>query len=147
MEPKSLIGSKSEAGEVEQKILPDSKHQLTFSFASTVRKVAPAVVNIYASRLIRSRSETPFFEDPIFKHFFGDAFPQDKSTSRVQNSLGSGVLVKPEGVVITNLHVIKDAEEIKVVLSDGREFSAEVVVRDARTDLAALKLSLNKNVT
>lgn len=143
---KTLPESKPEPNGSGQKILPDSKQQISLSFSSTVKKVAPAVVNIYASRLVRSRSETPFFEDPIFKHFFGDAFPQDKSTSRVQNSLGSGVLVKPEGIVITNLHVIKDAEEIKVVLSDGREFSAEVVVRDARTDLAALKLSLNKNV-
>lgn len=125
------------------KTVPQSFSDLNFSFASTVKKVAPAVVNIYASRLVKSRATTPFFDDPVFKHFFGDVFPQDKGTSRVQNSLGSGVLVKPEGIVITNLHVIKDAEEIKVVLSDGREFSAEVVVRDARTDLAALKLSLS----
>lgn len=129
-----------------KKIQPESKEYINLSFAKTVRKVAPAVVNIYASRLIKSRAETPFFEDPIFKHFFGDAFPQDKKSSRLLNSLGSGVIVNPEGVVITNLHVIKDAEEIKVVLADGREFSAEVVIRDERTDLAALKLSKDKNV-
>lgn len=130
----------------EKKIQPESREFINLSFASTVKKVAPAVVNIYASRLIKSRAETPFFEDPIFKHFFGDAFPQDQKSSRLLNSLGSGVIVNPDGVVITNLHVIKDAEEIKVVLADGREFSAEVVIRDVRTDLAALRLSKNKNV-
>jgi len=118
--------------------VPQSREQLQFTFAPVVSKVAPAVVNIYAARIVETAQENPFFQDPIFRHFFGDGAPG--RGGRVQSSLGSGVIVHPSGIVITNYHVIKAAEEIKVVLHDGREMAAEIAVLDKRTDLVALKL-------
>ncbi len=121
-----------------QEVVPTSREQVHYTFAPVVKKVAPAVVNIYAARVIEARRVNPFFQDPIFRHFFGDGLPG--RGGRVQSSLGSGVIVHPSGIVITNYHVIKAAQEIKVVLHDGREMTAEVVVQDKRTDLVALQL-------
>jgi Do/DeqQ family serine protease len=123
---------------------PTSREQIQFSFAPVVKKVSPAVVNIYAVRVVNTQSFSPFFEDPLFKHFFGDALPFGSPHARIQKSLGSGVIVRPDGVVITNYHVIKQAEEIKVVLANGQEYSADIIVRDPRTDLAALKLKVTE---
>ncbi len=120
--------------------LPKSREQLRFSFSRVAEKVAPAVVNIYATRVLRSQNYSPFFSDPLFRHFFGDSFSFGEPSARVQSSLGSGVIVQEKGIVVTNFHVIKHAAEIKVVLYDGKEFEAEVVVKDKRTDLAVLKL-------
>ncbi|OJX12747.1 MAG: hypothetical protein BGO77_02095 [Caedibacter sp. 37-49] len=119
--------------------VPQSQAQIQLTFAPIVKKVASAVVSISAAQIVEQRS-SPFFDDPIFRHFFGEAVPFSAPHARIQSSLGSGVLVKANGLVITNDHVIKQAEEIKVILADGREFQAEIVARDVRTDLAALKL-------
>lgn len=127
------------------KEVPVSKEQVLFSFAPVVKKVAPAVVNIYAARVVRSSKFSPFFSDPIFKHFFGEAFPNNSPHARIQSSLGSGVLVDKKGIVITNYHVIKHAEEIKVVLTDGKEYEANLVVKDKRADLAALQLKTDRD--
>lgn len=119
--------------------MPQTQAELKFSFAPVVEKAAPAVVNIYAARVVETPRVNPFADDPIFRHFFGEGV-SNQSTSRIQSSLGSGVIVDPKGIVITNLHVIQSARDIKVVLLDGREMDAEVVVRDNRTDLVALQL-------
>ena len=119
-------------------VTPVSREQIQLSFAPVVKKVSPAVVNIYAVRVVNAQPVSPFFDDPLFKHFFGNGLPFGSPHARIQKSLGSGVLVRADGVVITNYHVIKQAAEIKVVLADGREFSADIVVRDTRKDLAAL---------
>ena len=100
-----------------QEKLPLSKKEISLSFAPLVTKVSPAVVNIYTKKVIKTRV-TPFFDDPFFKQFFGDNFNFGARKKQVQNSLGSGVIVRPNGVVVTNHHVIKGANQITVVLSD-----------------------------
>ncbi len=114
---------------------PEVKEQITFSYAPVVKKAAPAVVNVYVRQHIRGR----VFNNPLFEELFGRQFGHSE---RLQNSLGSGVIVDPAGVVVTNNHVVQgDAgTEIKVALSDGREFDASVVLKDERTDLAVLRI-------
>jgi serine protease Do len=109
--------------------LPSNRSEIQFSFASVVKKVSPAVVNIYTATTTRVQRRVPF---PF------PGMPQDGS--RVQNSLGSGVLVRPDGLIVTNNHVVKGADEIRVVLSDRREFEAKPVVQDERYDLALLRI-------
>lgn len=123
-----------------QRKVPSSNEQIRLSFAPLVKRAAPAVVNIYAKRVVTQRPISPFFNDPFFRRFFGDDFPRGRERKRIQNSLGSGVIVKPGGLVVTNHHVIKKADEITVVLADRREYDAKVVLTDERTDLAVLKI-------
>ena len=125
----------------QQKVVPNSRVETMLSFAPLVKSAAPAVVNIYTRRVVRSPSATPFFNDPFFRRFFGDQFQfGGQARRRVQNSLGSGVLVSDDGLIITNYHVIDKADEITVVLADRREFDADVVTRDEQTDLAVLRI-------
>ena len=109
---------------------------MRFSFAPVVKKAAPAVVNVYVSHVERM-PRNPLFDDPIFQRFFGGGGGE---TERVQKALGSGVIVDPSGLVVTNYHVIENATEVKVALEDRREYEAEIVLRDPRTDLAVLRL-------
>lgn len=116
--------------------LPGSRAEIQMSFAPMVRKAAPAVVNIYARRVVAQRV-SPFADDPFFRDFFrnfGQARPQ------VQNSLGSGVVLSADGIVVSNYHVVGQAEDIRVVLNDRREFSARVLLADAEADLAILRI-------
>ena len=124
------------------KRVPASKDQIQISFAPLVKKAAPAVVNIYTRKVVRRRAIAPLFDDPFFRRFFGEGFGFGLETPRapVQNSLGSGVIVRADGLVITNDHVIEGADEITVVLADRREFEAKVVGTDKRSDLAVLRL-------
>lgn len=125
------------------KEVPTSREEIQLSYAPLVKAAAPAVVNIYTSKTVQTRRVSPLFNDPFFRRFFGDAFRelgQGGKKKKVQNSLGSGVIVKPDGVVVTNHHVIEGADDIKVVLNDRREFEAKVLGSDKRTDLAVLKL-------
>ncbi len=117
---------------------PTSREQIKLSFSPVVKSAAPAVVNIYTKRIVRAAS--PLLADPFFRRFFGDALPPGAVQERVQRSLGSGVIVTPDGTVVTNHHVIKDADEVTVVLADRREFEARVVGSDERSDLAVLKV-------
>ena len=127
----------------QDKVVPQSQGQVHLSYAPLVKKTAPAVVNVYTAKTVRTRQVSPLFNDPFFRRFFGDrALTKPGPKRKVQNSLGSGVIIDAAGVVVTNNHVIEGAEEIKVVLSDRREFEARVVGRDERTDLAVLKLDM-----
>ncbi|NKB49547.1 MAG: Do family serine endopeptidase [Alphaproteobacteria bacterium] len=121
-----------------QKSVPESAEGITLSFAPLVKQAAPAVVNIFTRKAVQRRA-SPLFDDPFFRRFFGDAFPRQQR-ERVETSLGSGVIVQPDGLVVTNFHVISGADEIKVVLADRREFTATVLREDERSDLAVLKI-------
>ncbi|WP_315776618.1 MULTISPECIES: DegQ family serine endoprotease [unclassified Bradyrhizobium] len=115
--------------------VPQSQAELRLSYAPIVQRVQPAVVNVYAAKVVQNRN--PFLDDPIFRRFFGlQGGPQEQ----MQRSLGSGVMIDQSGLVVTNVHVIEGADEVKVSLSDKREFEAEIVLKDSRTDLAVLKL-------
>ena len=123
-----------------QKMVPLLKTELIPSYAPLVKKASPAVVNIYTKRVIRS-NRSPFFNDPFFKQFFGDnVFQFGVPRKRVERSLGSGVIVRSEGIVVTNSHVIKNADEITVILSNRSELAAKVILADDKTDLAVLKI-------
>ena len=119
--------------------VPHSREQIALSFAPVVRDAAPAVVNI-VTRTRRAPSPLDeFFGDPLFRRFFGDRQGPGRQP-RAETSLGSGVLLRRDGLVVTNHHVIEDADEIMVVLSDRREFEAGVVGADPPSDLALLQI-------
>jgi len=122
-----------------EKVVPDHPSQIEYSYAPLIKKVAPAVVNIYTKRIVRRSQRSPF-EGSIFEQFFGDRFSMGGPREREQNALGSGVIVGADGVVVTNSHVIAGADEIIVALSDRREFEAEVLIEDERSDLAVLRI-------
>lgn len=122
-----------------QRVLPESSEQIRLSFAPVVRIAAPAVVNIYSRRVVTA-AVSPLFNDPFFRRFFGDNFSLGAPRQRVQNSLGSGVIVAPGGTIVTNHHVVAGADEITVVLADKREFAARLLGSDEHTDLAVLSV-------
>ncbi|MFG1375872.1 DegQ family serine endoprotease [Xanthobacter autotrophicus] len=120
--------------------VPASAAEVKLSFAPVVARTAPAVVNVYAQKTAQQRAN-PIFDDPFFRRFFGgQGGPGLRAPERVQRSLGSGVIVDPSGIVVTNFHVIEGADEIRIALNDRREYEAEVLLRDQRTDLAVLRI-------
>jgi len=116
--------------------VPQSTAEISLSFTPVVKRAAPAVVNIYARRIVNTRS-SPFSDDPFFQNLFRDfGVPRQ----RVQNSLGSGVILSEDGIVVSNYHVVAEATDIRVVLNDRREYSASVLLADEESDLAVLRL-------
>src|ERR1700687_261623 len=134
----ALAGTVDRAGAQDRRV-PASPTELKLSYAPIVQRVQPAVVNVYAAKVIQNRN--PLLDDPIFRRFFGVPGQQPE---QMQRSLGSGVMVDPSGLVVTNNHVIEGADQVKVSLSDKREFEAEIVLKDSRTDLAVLRLKDGK---
>src|ERR1700749_4220452 len=120
----ALLAVTAPASAQERKV-PSSQAELQLSYAPIVQRVQPAVVNVYAAKVVQNHN--PFMDDPIFRRFFGlQGGPQEQ----VQRSLGSGVMVDPSGLVVTNVHVIEGADQVKVSLSDKRDFEAEIVLKD-----------------
>ncbi|MBY0422860.1 MAG: trypsin-like peptidase domain-containing protein, partial [Parvularculaceae bacterium] len=115
-----------------KRVAPRTQAEMQASFAPVVRRVAPAVVNVFTKRVVNRSTGDPFFD-----RFFGGGGPRE------QTSLGSGVIVTPDGLVVTNNHVIDGMTEIRVVFSDRREFAAKLLLADKRTDLAVLKIESN----
>ncbi|MDR6955850.1 Do/DeqQ family serine protease [Ancylobacter sp. 3268] len=129
--------------------VPTSRAEISLSFAPVVARTASAIVNVYAMRTVQARQSNPLFDDPFFRRFFGaPGGPGGPGfggpSERMQRALGSGVVVDAGGLVITNNHVIEGADEVRVALADKREFDADILLRDPRTDLAVLKLKGGK---
>ncbi|HEX5599509.1 MAG TPA: trypsin-like peptidase domain-containing protein, partial [Hyphomicrobiaceae bacterium] len=128
--------------EAQVRVPPPSREAIQYSYAPIVKRAAPAVVNVYVRSRVRA-GIPPLFDDPFFRRFFGDGFGMPRE--RIQNSLGSGVIVSPDGIVVTNYHVIRGGEsaEIRVALADRREFDAKVILQDEKTDIAVLRIEAN----
>jgi Do/DeqQ family serine protease len=109
--------------------VPSSQAELQLSYAPIVQRVQPAVVNVFASKMVQTRN-------PLAELFGFQGIPREQ----MMRSLGSGVMIDPAGLVVTNVHVIEDADQVKVSLADKREFEADIVLKDKRSDLAVLRL-------
>lgn len=115
--------------------VPQTRGQIAMGFTPVVKQAAPAVVNIYAKRVVQERV-SPFRGDPFFERLFDEG----RSRPRVQNSLGSGVILSEDGIIVSNYHVVGQATDIRVVLKDRREFRADILLSDKESDLAILQL-------
>lgn len=122
-------------------IVPQSREQVQLSFSPLVKKVSPAVVNIYTKRTVSRTVGNPFLDDPLFAPFFQDQRFGSRMRKQVEGALGSGVIIEPDGLIVTNSHVIRGADEITVVLSDGREFDAKLSLQDDASDLSLLRIN------
>jgi serine protease Do len=120
--------------------------RLGTSYSPVVKKVAPSVVNIYSTRFIKERPMmNPFMNDPFFRQFFGNQFQgDDRERTRKEQSLGSGVIVSPDGYILTANHVVAEADEVKVSIGNNKkEYTAKIIGKDKATDIAVLKISAN----
>lgn len=125
-------------GFAQDRVPPRSDTEMKLSFAPVAREAAPAVVNVYASRRVAD-NRSMLMDDPFFRQFFGRDLPQPRR-ERQQNSLGSGVIVDPSGLIVTNNHVIGEGTEVKVALNDRREYECDVILKDEQLDIAILKI-------
>jgi Do/DeqQ family serine protease len=125
----------------QDRMVPPSAEALRMSYAPIVKRVVPAVVTVSAAKAMTNRN--PLMEDPFFRRFFGPQFGGPRE--RAQQSLGSGVIVDPSGLIVTNNHVIDGADQVKISLADKREFAVDVVLKDPRADLAVLRVKDGNN--
>ena len=132
--PEAMLEAMPEAMKV-----PDSQAEISLGFVPVVRQAAPAVVSIYTRKVVERRA-SPFAGDPFFERLFGNLFPGGQTRRRIENSLGSGVIVDASGIVVSNYHVVGGADEITIVLTDRREFEGRVILADKEADLAIVQL-------
>jgi Do/DeqQ family serine protease len=130
----------------QERQVPPSREALQYSYSPIVKMAAPAVVNVYVRSRVRT-SVSPFANDPFFQRFFGGRGGFGLPQERIQSSLGSGVIISADGVIVTNTHVVKGGTDtqIRVALSDKREYDARIVSQDERSDLAVLKIEKGGN--
>ena len=133
----SSVAFADSAAPGQARVLPQSAAQPQLSFAPVVAKTAPAVVNVYSRRVVQTRS--PFVDDDFWAQFGGPNF-FGVPRQRIEQSLGSGVIVRSDGIIVTNNHVIAGGDELTVALVDRREFAAKIVLADEQTDIAILKI-------
>ena len=132
-----LPDSQQMPGAFSPRAVPQSAGEVKLSYAPIVERASPAVVNIYTAKVVRGRG--PMINDPLLELLFGGR--GGLSRERIERSLGSGVIVSADGLIVTNKHVVGEADEIRVVLADRREFAAEVLVSDDQSDLAVIRLA------
>src|SRR3981189_3645821 len=132
--------SGSDGVSAQDRRVPSSAAELRLSYAPIVQRVQPAVVNVYAAKTVQNRN--PLLDDPVFRRFFGVPSQQPE---QMQRSLSTGVMVDASGLVLTNNHVIEGSDQVKISLADKREFEAEIVLKDSRTDLAVLRIKDSKD--
>ena len=145
-----LVGCNTQSSHAERegsasRVMPTGEVKVTGpvqSYADVVDQVAPAVVTVRSSKQVKAPQQFPFFNSPFFQQFFGGAAPQQPSTE-VEHALGSGVVVRSDGYILTNDHVISGSQDIRVDLSTHQTYSAKVIGADAPSDLAVLKISAN----
>jgi len=134
----SRIVELRQAEPANQNAVPTTTTGVVLSYADAVEIAAPAIVNIHTAQLITRRAH-PLLDDPVFQRFFGNRLGRPRQ--ELKTSLGSGVLISSQGYILTNNHVIEAADEIQVLLADGRKLRAEVVGTDRETDLAVLTIT------
>jgi len=139
---RTVLGAIGAPVTVGKDLAPIRLGEFANGFSAVVKPALPAVVNIHSSKVVKFKgSPLPFFNDPFFRQFFGDQFGQDvQPRNEREHSLGSGVIVSSDGTILTNNHVIDGASDIKVQLSDKREFTAKLVGADPKTDVAVLRI-------
>lgn len=140
--PVAADGVKMPAEKVEP-LIDTSRSGGVVSYNASVKVAAPAVVNIFTTQKVRQMNH-PLLNDPAFREFFGDQLPDQFNSQQNENSLGSGVIVRPDGYILTNNHVVAQAEQIVVALNDGRRAEAKIIGTDPDTDLAVIKIELDK---
>ncbi len=138
--PVAFDGIKMPAEKVEP-LINTTRTGGVVSYSAAVKVAAPAVVNIFTTQKVK-QLDHPLLNDPAFREFFGNQIPDQFSQNKNENSLGSGVIVRPDGYILTNNHVIAQADQIVVALQDGRRAVAKVIGTDPDTDLAVIKIEL-----